>query len=102
MKRALLIAALLLSGCATLQTPQASVGCQVADVATTAIALHAGAVEMNPVAHALIGSVGWPGFLAVKIGVGLWLAHEAKKAPTVVAVANMATCAVAVHNLLVR
>ena len=95
-----LVLILLLSGCTTLASPQASIGCQAADVATTAIALHAGALEANPIVNGLLSSVGWPGFIAIKALMAWALIANEKKAPAVVATVNTATCAVAVHNLL--
>ncbi len=74
----------------------------MADVATTAVALHSGAVEANPIMGGILRSLGWPAFIAAKLGVGLLLANESKNAPTAVGAANVATCAVAAHNLMVR
>lgn len=91
-----------LGSCATVASPQASVGCQMADVTTTAVALRGGAVEANPLMGGILRAFGWPAFIAVKLGVGLLLAHEAKQAPVAVGAANVATCAVAAHNLMVR
>ncbi|MHB8413914.1 MAG: DUF5658 family protein [Acidiferrobacteraceae bacterium] len=96
-----MLACFALGSCAALSSPQASVGCQAADVTTTAVALHSGAVEVNPVMSGILRAFGWPAFVAVKLGAGLLLAHEAKHAPTAVAGVNVATCAVAMRNLSV-
>ncbi len=56
--KAILLSALLLSGCATADYAQ------MADVGTTAIALNSGFVEGNPV----WGGAGWQVIAAVKIG----------------------------------
>ncbi len=56
--KAILLSALLLSGCATADYAQ------MADVGTTAIALNSGFVEGNPV----WGGAGWPVIAAVKMG----------------------------------
>lgn len=85
-----------------MQTPAASVGCQAADVATTAIALHGGAVEANPIMGGILKSLGWPGFIAAKAFFAWVLVKETPQAPNAVATVNTATCAVAVHNLMVR
>lgn len=49
MKKLVLALIFLLQGCSALATKEAAIGCQVADIATTARALHFGAAELNPV-----------------------------------------------------
>lgn len=87
-----LILVLLLSGCAT---KEAAIGCQVADVSTTAIGLTLGFKEAG-----LLASVGLPGIVAAK-GLLLWWMVKndpPKEAVTAVAVIG---CAAAARNLMV-
>ena len=90
---------LLLSGCTTLSSPEAVVGCQAADAVSTAVALDAGLVEANPLMAAVIDSLGIPGLFIAKGLIALALLHVHND--TVVGVATGATCAVAVHNFLI-
>lgn len=88
-------------GCATLASDEATVGCQVADVATTAIALSMpGLIEANPIMAGIIGAVGIPGLLAIKLLFAWWLISNNDVDQDTKAVVNTATCGVAVHNLL--
>lgn len=95
----------LVSGCSVLASKEATVGCQVADLSTTALALKGGAVEANPIMAKLISAVGIPGFIAFKLGVAAWLVHRHETLPPAArAGINGLTCGAAINNavLLVR
>ena len=97
---AVLILCSALSGCAVLSSKEATIGCQVADVATTALAIHGGAVEANPIMASILSAGGWPAFIVVKILVTWFLLEVREEAPDGVAIANGVTCAAAVNNAL--
>jgi uncharacterized membrane protein len=90
----------LLSACSTMATKEASYTCQTADVVSTAIALgKVGTMEANPIVAGLLNSVGWPGLLAIKLGVA-WLLNRDAVSDDARAGVNTVTCAVALHNLV--
>lgn len=90
-----------LTGCATVrpiaESPDTFAACQIADAATTAIALgRGGFVEANPVMRALIGH-GWLPFLAFKAGL-IWMVYRLDAPPPVQTTLNAIACAPAIHN----
>lgn len=95
-----LVAASLI-GCAELGTKEATYACQGADIATTAIALATpGLHEANPLMAALIGSIGIPGLIVVKLLFAYWLANTEDVPVEVKGGINGVTCGIAVHNLM--
>lgn len=94
---------LLLSGCAAIQSKEATVGCQAADAATTLAAIHTGlAKEGNPiVAHILSSPLGAPGFILAKglLALGLLKLREEPNGKEVVGLANGITCGAAALNM---
>lgn len=97
---AALFLSLALSGCAQFAEREAVIGCQVADTATTVIAVNSGAVEANPIMAGILNSMGWMGFLVFKAAITLFLLDQADKEPEIVGGATAATCGIAIHNLL--
>ena len=99
-KRALAVASLgLLSGCSTLASKGAVVGCQAADASTTLHAMELGARERNPVVAALLNAFGPTGFVLAKLGATLLLVHVHPDVPQgLMALANGITCGAAVNN----
>jgi len=98
--RAIIIAiAILLSGCATLESKNTAVACQAADVVTTKIAITSGAgVESNPLMKGLM-SHGWLPFIAFKAGFA-WILQRDEVPKEGRVAANAITCGVAASNLL--
>jgi uncharacterized protein YceK len=96
--------ALLLSGCATLTdvketaaSKEATYACQLADVATTKVALVTGAgSEANPIMRGLLGH-GFATFVAVKLGFA-WLLTQDQVPPEGRIVANTIACGAAINN----
>jgi hypothetical protein len=94
--------ALALSGCSTLASRGAVVGCQAADTGTTLHALSLGAKERNPVVRSLLDNFGTEGFIAAKIGVTLLILHSYPAlSMDLLATIDGITCAAAVNNALV-
>lgn len=95
---------LLLSGCATLQdvavSPNTTAVCSAADVATTAFALHHGAVESNPVIKLLLkpfgifGYAAFSGFIVYEI-----YEHYKEIPPAEMGAVNGIRCGAAISNL---
>lgn len=109
---ALTLAILWLAACAgfakTVSKPEGALICHAADAATTAVAIHNGATELNPLMAGLIDSVGIAGFVAFKLVVGYWvyrsLKDEQKRGKDITFISglhNMVICGVAVHNMRV-
>ena len=94
--------ALALSGCSTLASRGAVVGCQAADTATTLHALSLGARERNPVVRFLLEKFGEEGFVAAKIGVSLLILHSYPAlSMDFLATIDGITCAAAANNAVV-
>lgn len=99
-----LIAALLLNGCALFgpmqevaESPTTFAVCKAADVATTAVALNSGHFhEVNPLLKGLIGPHNIMPLVAFSIGVYLLLRYINE--PKVTLAANAITCPIAAHN----
>jgi len=96
----LLVVSLSLQGCAVLSSKEMVVGCQVADVVTTKIALSHGAVEANPIVAGVFNHAGWPAFILIKVIVTLVLLEIREDNKEVVAAANVITCGAAINNAL--
>lgn len=106
------VAALLLSGCATIErfgTVDNFVKCASADVITTAFGLSTGSlVERNPLTRALtIGSLGKVAGTVVPVialSIAAYYALKRIDAPKLTQTVTVLTCAAAVHNayLVVR
>jgi Domain of unknown function (DUF5658) len=85
-----------------LATKEALVGCQTADTVTTLEGISQGAREANPIVAWIMEKSGTPGFVAVKAGVTLLVAHHyAAISSDLMALVNGLTCAVAAHNMRV-
>lgn len=102
-KIAALVAALMLSGCNTFiqkaGTADAIAICSATDVVTTGIALHAGAVEANPIVAFImkpLGIFGYAGLSALLV----WYIyeHEQEISKTELAVATSIRCGAAISN----
>lgn len=106
-KRLALILCLLLTGCATTQlaevpavvtSPETFAVCKAVDIASTAYLIHNGlAIEANPIVAATLAHGYFP-IIAISVGIYFLLKHY--NDPIATGVANVATCGVAVHNLL--
>ena len=97
-----LLAVVALSGCGTLASRGAVVGCQAADTATTLHALSLGAKERNPIVRALLETFGAQGFVAAKIGVTLLVLHSYPAlSMDLLATIDGITCAAAANNAVV-
>lgn len=103
----ILCASLAASGCATLTdtlgTKEAAAICSAADVVTTGIALHHGAVETNPITKLLLKPLGIGGFAFFSFGI-VWLIYQhheewTQREKEQVAVMSAARCAVSITNL---
>lgn len=89
--------ALLVAGCASLSPGQdVVIGCKTADVATTMYALRHGAVEANPLMHAVLAHGILP-FLLIEGVVTWFLVRHYNEAPAIITVAS---CAPPAWNLL--
>lgn len=87
-----------LTGCSILSSKEVTVGCQVADVATTTVALKAGAIESNPI----LAAVGLPGTIVLKgLLIYFLIKHYEEINKTALAAVNGVTCGTAVNNLLI-
>jgi hypothetical protein len=96
------LACVLCTGCAVLETRGAVVACQAADAATTLHAVSRGAREANPVVEWLLETTGPGGFIAAKIAVTLlFLKVYPDISSDLVVLVNGLTCGVAAHNLYV-
>lgn len=86
-----------------MQKPEFFAACQAADTVTTIVAMKGGAVEGNPLMAGVIKHAGYLGLIGVKIAlvyaVFRWREHIA---PEAIAVTSVATCGIAVHNLMRR
>jgi hypothetical protein len=72
--------------------------CKAVDIASTAYLIHNGlAIEANPIVAATL-SHGYFPLIAISVGIYFLLKHY--NDPIATGVANVATCGVAVHNLL--
>lgn len=96
-----IIAAVLLTGCAELQTvatsPNTFAICKAADVVTTAVALNSGKfVEANPVLKPFIGPHHFLPLIAYSFA--LWWIIDRLNNPKVTLAANVLTCGAAGHN----
>jgi hypothetical protein len=90
------------SGCTTLASKPAVIGCQAADTATTVEGLDRGGRELNPIVAGIIAVGGMPAFVATKIGVTAVIVHYHSEISTgVLAAADVVTCGVAAHNAYV-
>ena len=87
---------ILLSGCATLESKDAAVACQAADVITTKVALTNGAVEANPLMKGVVSN--FTMFLLVKGALTWWITRD-ETPPEARVAANVITCGVAANNL---
>ena len=92
----------LLCGCSTLASKEATIGCQVADTLTTVYGVSHGAAEANPLMAGIINSFGIAGFVAFKAALTYFLLTRHDDIPvTALATVNVITCGAAVNNLLV-
>jgi hypothetical protein len=103
---AALAAAVILSGCATLASNEATIGCQAADTVTTIAALESGAREGNPLLARVLEGAGLPGLVLVKIAITWALLkyvrpERSELERTGRAAVNAQACAAAVYNLAV-
>ena len=76
--KAMILAALLLSGCAVLGDRRTVAGCQVADGVTTYVAMKKGAVELN----GLFGSLSGTQILVFKLLLAWFVYHALPEKPT--------------------
>ena len=106
MKRLALILFVLLSLAVVEETPIKDVVtspetfalCKAVDIASTAYLLsHGGFIESNPIVAATM-SHGYFPIIAISVGIYFLLKHF--QDPVATGIANVATCGVAVHNLL--
>ena len=98
MKRLVLLLAVLLSGCATIESKNTFIACKSADVVTTAIGLNSGKfVEANPILRPFIGPHNFLPLVAFSMAM-LYLI-EVVNEPKATAVVNVLTCGVAAHNI---
>ena len=96
MRSVRILSMLLLSGCAQLASDGAIIGCQAADVGTTAYALRHGAVEANPLLQNMnIGTM-----LAVKALLAWGIVTFVPKQDVVArSTLNVLACGTAIHNI---
>lgn len=102
MKRLLILLAILLHGCATVEKVSESTDtfaiCKSADVLTTAAGLNSGKfVESNPVLKPFIGPHHI--FPLIAFSLLMWTALDHFNEPKLTQGANAVTCGVAAHNL---
>jgi hypothetical protein len=85
-----------MSGCATVaKSPTTFAVCKTVDVASTMYGIHTGKlIEMNPIVKAL----GYPGLIV--LSVALYEIIKAANNPPLTVAANVVTCPVAAHNLV--
>ena len=108
MKRAILIAALLLAGCATVReeisTPEGYAKCAAADLASTALFLSTTAQqEANPIVKALtvkaLGHVAGTLIPGIGLSIAVYYGLKWLNQPAVTTAATVLTCASAVRNV---
>lgn len=103
----MLVLALTLTSCAAIGTKENFALCKALDVASTVAAIEvAGATEANPLMAAVMSKAGYLGLLGIG-ALAVWIVyelvdgHEQDEATQgLLTAGNVATCGVAVHNLL--
>lgn len=95
-----LLIVVMLAGCSTLASKEATVICQTADTVSTIVAIKGGAVEANPVMAKIIAKAGFAGLIGFKVLlVYLILTYGDRLGETGLAAVNVATCAAAANNI---
>lgn len=103
MKRLIcLLLSLSLIGCASIkpiaESPETFAVCKTIDIATTAVILSNGGVELNPIAKGLLAH----GYIPIiAISVGIYFLLKELNEPKLNVAANAVTCGVSAHNALV-
>lgn len=94
-------AVLMLAACQTVGSKKGFAACKTADVASTVAAIEVtGAKEANPIIAAVMKKAGYFGLIGIAAMV-VWLVYENDAHDeTTQGVVNVATCGVAVHNLM--
>jgi hypothetical protein len=80
-----------------IESPTTFAICKAADIATTAYILGNGGVELNPIVAWTL-KAGYAPLIVVSLGI--WLAMKHYGTPAGNTVINVATCGVAIHNLV--